>query len=307
MAGTNELRHRIAAVEQTMKITGAMEMVSSNRMRRVMAHIEYNKKYYSYIRQAMHNILESAKEADDVSMHPYLTVRENPRRTVVVISGDKGLCGSYNSLVLRLAEEVLREVPDSSLITVGNVAEDYFRRLGRTPDITMLGIVQDPTMKSARRVTHDLMQLYENNLTDEIVIVHTAFYGATKGRPVQLRLLPIRLEDYDEESELGDSRYYEPGGVSEMEYLPDRKSVFDRLVPQFLIGLVFGVMVQAYAGEHYARMNAMHASTDNAGDMLKGLQLQYNLARQSAITNEIAEITGAAEILQSKSRPMNIP
>jgi F-type H+-transporting ATPase subunit gamma len=288
MASTNEIRHRIAAVEQTSKITGAMEMVSSNRMRRVMSHIEYNKKYFDYIRMAMREILSSSEGVT----HPYLTERPERRRTYIVIAGDKGLCGPYNASVIALAEQQLEEFPESTLITIGNTAEDHFRRRGRIPDITMLGIVQDPTMKAARRISRDIMNLYDEELTDEIHVIYTSFYGATKNKPVKFRLLPVILHDYDDVA-AGRNK------SDEILYHPSQQAVFDELVPQYILGLMFGVMVQAYAGEHYSRMNAMHSSTQNANDMLKTLTTQYNMARQSAITNELSEITGAAEIMRT--------
>jgi F-type H+-transporting ATPase subunit gamma len=290
MASPIEIRHRISAVQQTAKITGAMEMVSSNRMRRVMGHIAYNRQYFGYIRKMMREMMFSA---DEIS-HPYLHERPGGRRTYIVISGDKGLCGAYNASVLGFAENCLRENPDSTLITIGNTAEDHFRRHGIVPDITMLGIVQDPTMKTARRLAREVMHLIDDGLTDEIHVVYTSFYGETKGKPVEFRLLPIVLHDYEDVTDAE--------RLSEMMYLTTPQAMFDQLVPQYVLGLLFGVMVQAYAGEHYARMNAMHSSTDNARDMLKSLTTQYNLARQSAITNEIAEITGAAEILKGSER-----
>lgn len=288
MASVNEIRQRIDAVEQTRKITGAMELVSSTRVRRVMSHIDYNRQYFSYIRTAMREILASSEDVK----HPYLTGRPTGRRTYIVISGDKGLCGSYNSNVLALAEKRLESHPGSSLITIGNTADLFFRRKGIIPDITMYGIVQDPTMRAARRISREIMHLYDADLTDDIHIIFTSFYGKSKGKPTEFRLLPIKLHDYDD---LGDLRFHE-----ELLYHPSPESVLDQLVPQYVIGLVFGMMVQAYASEHFARMNTMHSSTQNAGDMLKALTTQYNLARQSAITNELSEITGAAEILRGE-------
>lgn len=286
MPNVNEIRQHIVAVEQTSKITGAMEMVSSNRMRRVMSHIEYNKQYFDYIRAAMREILDTSEGFTN----PYLTIKDGGRRTYIVITADKGLCGAYNSNVIELTEQRLEEFPDSSLITVGNTGEEYFRRSGRMPDVSMLGIVQDPTMKAARRFMREVMALYDNGLTDEIHIVYTAFYGARKNQATELRVLPIILPDYVDVPDHYKDR--------ELIYHPSPEAVFDELVPQYILGLLFGVMVQAYASEHYSRMNAMHSSTQNASDMLKALKTQYNMARQASITNELSEITGAAEILR---------
>ena len=288
MTGTNEIKHRINAVEQTKKITGAMEMVSSNRMRQMMGHIGQNRIYFSNIRRMMREVLVTSQ---DVS-HPFFEARPRHRTTFVVISGDKGLCGSHNSNVLNYAMGRIRETTtETSLVTMGNTAEDFFHSRGMTPDISFMGIVQDPTLQKAREVAHELTKLFVLELTDDIHVVYTSFYGASKGVPVEFRLLPVRLHDYD------DVRNAEE--LQDILYHPSAQSVFDILVPQYVIGLIFGVMVQAYASEHFARMNAMHSATTNAKEMLGNLRVKYNLARQSAITNEIAEITGAAEVLNS--------
>ena len=282
MAKTNEIRHRILAIEQTKKITGAMEMVSSNRMNQVMTHIEQNRIYFANIRRTMKELLSTF---DDVR-HPYLVGRQRHKTTFMVISGDKGLCGSHNSTVLNYALSRLNETPGAALITLGNTAEEFFHMRNINPDISMLGIVQDPTLAKAREVASSLNNLYERELTDDLRIIFTSFYGVSKGKPVEFRLLPIILHDYD------DVRDAEP--LSEIMYHPSAQTVLDILVPQYVIGLVFGVLVQAYASEHLARMNAMHSATTNAQDILGDLRIRYNMARQSAITNEIAEIMGAS-------------
>jgi len=286
MANTNEIRHRINAVEQTAKITGAMEMVSSNRMRRVMNHIEYNQEYLKHIRISMREILNATTDFSN----PYLSTREAGRRAYFVITGDKGLAGAYNSNVIELAEQCFAEYPDAKLITVGNTGDAYFRRRGRTPNLSLTGIVQDPTMKSARRMSRYIMKLYDEQLADDIFFVYTTFYGEYKNKAVVRRVLPILMSDYADVT--GDHK------DRDVIYHPSPEAAFAELVPQYVLGLVFGMMVGAYASEHYSRMNAMHASTQNANDMLKDLRTQYNLARQSAITNELSEITGAAEILR---------
>ena len=265
-----------------------MELISSNRMKQVMSHIEHNRRYFTYIRRTMKELLTSSQ---DVS-HPFLLTRPRRHLTYMVISGDKGLCGSYNSAVLNFALDRINAHPGSGLITLGHTAEAFFHTRGITPDICLLGIIQDPTLSRARELARELTFLYEEELTDELHIVFTSFYG-TKGVPVEFRLLPVRLHDYD------DVRDAE--ALQEIMYHPSAQTLIDMLIPQYIIGLVFGVMVQAYASEHYARMNAMRSATANAQEMIDDLQMKYNLARQSAITNEIAEITGAAEILRENS------
>ncbi|NLT13531.1 MAG: ATP synthase F1 subunit gamma [Clostridiales bacterium] len=287
MASPTEIRHHIAAVDQTKKITGAMEMVSSTRMKRVMSHIEQNRRYFDSVQQTMKKLLTTSQGVS----HPYLRgVPENGHCAYIVISGDKGLCGSYNHNILQFALANIRQHEKHSVITIGNTAEDFFRSLGVIPDITLLGIAQDPALARARILIRDIMNIFESGETDEVRVVYTSFYGETKNQPVMRRLLPILLDDYAEISGAET--------LSEIIFHPSPQEVFDLLVPQYILGILFGVMVQAYASEHFARMNAMHNSTTNAQEMLKTLRTKYNMARQSAITNEIAEITGAAEILR---------
>ncbi len=291
MASPTEIRHHIAAIEQTKKITGAMEMVSSTRIKRVMGHIEQNRRYFDSVQKTMKEILTSSQGVT----HRYLNeAPENGHCTFIVISGDKGLCGAYNHIVLQRALEVINEKPNHSIMTIGNTAEDFFHARSMTPDVAFLGLAQDPTLSRARVLVRDIIGLFDSDQTDEIRIVYTSFYGETKNKPVVRRLLPIRLDDYSDISGVET--------LSDIMYHPSAQVVFDKLIPQYILGLLFGVMVQAYASEHFARMNAMHSATTNAQDMLKNLRTRYNMARQSAITNEIAEITGAAEILRNGDR-----
>ena len=288
MQKANEIREHISAIEQTRKITGAMEMISSNRMRQVMGHIEHNRSYFTNIRRTIKEILVSSQ---DVS-HPFLLERERHHCTYIVISGDKGFCGAHNSTVLNFALERFKENPGSGLITLGHTAESFFKSHGIIPDISMMGIVQDPTLARAREVASELTDLYERTATDEIRAIYTSFYGDTKRQPVEARLLPVFIHDY---VDIRDAQELE--GII---YHPSAQAVFDIMVPQFVLGLWFGIMVQAYASEHFARMTAMRSATTNAKEMIDKLNTQYNLARQSAITNELAEIADAAEILKDE-------
>ena len=286
MQKPNEIREHILAVEQTKKITGAMELISSTRMRQVMGHIEHNRNYFTYIRRTMKEILASSQ---DIS-HPFLYEREREHCTYVVFSGDKGFCGAHNNNVLNFALSRIREHSGCGLVTLGHTAESFFPAHGVIPDICMRGIVQDPTLDRAREVADELTSLYTRELTDEIRIIYTSFYGDTKRQPTEARLLPLLLPDYD------DVRDAEQ--MDEIMYHPSAQTVFNQMVPQYVVGFMFGIMVQAYASEHFARMTAMRSATTNAKDMIDNLSTQYNLVRQSAITNELSEIADAAEILK---------
>ena len=258
-----------------------------------MGHIEYNRRYFTYIRRTMKEILTSSRDVT----HPFIIQRERRRRsrhcTYVVISGDKGFCGSYNSAVLNYALDRIGQHDSYGLITLGHTAESFFRSRGITPDACLLGIVQDPTLARAREVASLLTDLFETKNTDEICVVYTSFYGETKRQPTHSRILPVLLPDYDDIRDAAD--------MEDILFHPSAQEVFNLMVPQYAVGFMFGVLVQAYASEHFARMTAMHSATTNAKEMIEKLNTQYNLVRQSAITNELAEIADAAEILRGEN------
>ena len=260
MPQTLDLRRRMTAVSQTKKITGAMQIVSSTRMKRVMSRIEYNHRYFNTVQRTMKELLLSSR---DIS-HPYLDDSRGNRRTCIVISGDKGLAGDYNAKVLEFALQYLQPQEEGGgLVTLGHTADAFFEARGITPDVSYSGVVQDPTLDRARGMLYDVLRMYESGLADEILVIYTSFYGETKNQPVMRRLLPIKLADY------GDVKQAQE--LSEILYEPSAQVVFDMLVPQYVLGILFGVLVQAYASEHYARMTAMQRATQNADEMLGAL------------------------------------
>lgn len=285
MEKANEIRKHIGAVEETRKITNAMYLVATSRLRKVMSHIESNKKYYMRIQKAMKDILNRSENLS----HRYLT-DSGDRTTFIVVAGDKGLAGSYNADVLNFAMDKITGCKNEiSLISVGLVAGDFLRSHGLHPDIEMTGTIQSPSLGYARKIAFDIMDIYDRGLTDEAHIIYTSFFGKTKNMPVERRLLPLMKSDYD------DIKGSPHAGT--IIYEPSMEELFSHLVPQYLIGIVFEALVQSYASEHYARMNAMQSATRNADEMLKKLKTEYNMARQSAITQEITEITGLSETL----------
>ena len=218
MASPSEIRHHIAAVEQTKKITGAMELVSSTRMKRVMRHIEQNRLYFENVQRTMKELLLTSQNVS----HPYLceTCNDNTGHcTFIVISGDKGLCGSYNHNILQLALDNILQHEHHSIITIGNTAEEFFRKNNMTPDISLLGIAQDPSLSKARVLVREVMDLFDSGHTEEVRIVYTSFYGKTKNKPVVRRLLPILLDDYSDISEIET--------LHEIMYHPSPQEVFD--------------------------------------------------------------------------------
>ena len=283
MAEIHEIKHRLAAVAQTRQITNAMYLISSTRMKHEMRRVEYSKEYFGRARATVKDILEKSRDIN----HPYLMCRTGDRAAFLIIAGDKGLCGSYNSDVLKFALEYVNAHSVHYIETVGRTATSFFRRQGIIPDAEILGAAMSPSLFTARKIVENLFYLYNNNLVDEIYIIYTRFGSASLQTPTCVRLLPLYLEDYDDvkvEFRYNNTMIYEPSPLT----------VFNSLVPQYAIGLAFSTLVQSFASEQCARMNAMNAATQNADEMTEKLSHQYNTERQLAITNEIAEITAGA-------------
>ncbi|MGI6498457.1 MAG: ATP synthase F1 subunit gamma [Oscillospiraceae bacterium] len=286
MQNISDIRHHINAVAETRKITGAMQMVASSHMKKVMSHIEYNQKYFVRLQSTMKGILESSQE----TVHPYLQSRGKDRRTYIVIAGDKGMAGSYNTNLLHFAHAELAAHPGSYLIAVGLKTHQFFRRNGIIPDLEIENYAQDPSLANARALAYHLMSLFDAGQTDGVYIIFTIFSGSVKNTPVVRHLLPLLVGDFDQ--------FQTHALEQDVFYLPSPQEAFDSLVPQYIVSRIFAAFAQAYASEHFARMNAMQSASRNADELLKRLKMQYNMARQAAITQEISEISGAVEALR---------
>jgi F-type H+-transporting ATPase subunit gamma len=223
--------------------------------------------------------------------HPYIGESDGGKAAYVVIAADKGMCGGYNHNVLKLALSAMQKSEERYILTVGQEARAFFDRRGFMVDVEFLHISQNPSLYNARNITNDLLELYENGIMDEVYVVYTRFISAIKQEPRVLKLLPLSVANF---ADIQAEKQYS----GEFYYHPSPKEVFDILVPQYIVGLVYGCLVQSYASEHCARMTAMENATNNAEEMIDNLTRKYNRARQSAITNEISEIIGALDAIK---------
>ncbi len=267
-----------------------MNLISSARMKKVMHHIEYNQLYFTSVQSAMKDILLSPHKVE----HPYLKKRRSGKKLFAVVAGDKGMAGSYNSEILEFAYNIIKRQKQCQVVTIGIIASEFFKSKGIPIEGEVFGMSQDPSLYNARKLAYDIIDRYDVSDTDEVYIIYTSFNNKMISKPSVRRLLPIMINDFK------DIEPTEP--EHEIIYVPSADEVFGELVPQYLVGMIFGAVVQAYAGEHYARMNAMQSATRNADELLKKLKLQYNMARQAAITQEIAEITGATAALSGDNQ-----
>jgi len=288
MISPAEIKNHIKAIKQTRQITAAMYLLSASRMRQTIKRIEYNLVYMQRLRSTLKDILH---HAGGQLGHVYLSGHKKVKtRLFIVISSDKGLCGSYNHQILSFAQKQIQSLSDadSKLAVIGIMGEEYFRRQGIEPDILWRGVIQNPSMYNARRMTEILCEAYGSGSVDEVYVIYTQYKNAMAQEPVMHRLLPLQEEDFRDVS----MEYNYAGDIL---FEPSPEEVFGKLVPQFLIASLFNILIQASTSEHASRTTAMQTATANADEMIEKLEREYNTQRQLQITAELTEIAAATE------------
>ncbi|MDG6305859.1 F0F1 ATP synthase subunit gamma [Glaesserella parasuis] len=288
MAGAKEIRTKIASVRNTQKITKAMEMVAASKMRKTQERMSASRPYSDAIRKVISHI---AKGSIDYK-HPFLTEREVKKVGFLVVSTDRGLCGGLN---INLFKTVLNELKtrkdkgiDARLGLVGNKAVSFFQSMGVEIKAQVTGLGDTPAMEDLVGIVNGMIENYRNGEVDEVYIIYNRFVNTMSQKPTVQKLLPLpELENDDLENK----------GSWDYIYEPNPKVLLDSLLVRYLESQVYQAIVDNLASEQAARMVAMKAATDNAGNLINELQLVYNKARQASITNELNEIVaGAAAI-----------
>ena len=279
MPGTQESRSRIKSVQQTLKITNAMYLISSAKLRRAKGQVERSAPYFHKIAETIAHILRHSPELE----HPYFDQRpdrpaEKRRLGYVVISGDKGLAG---------AETRAKELPGLVLYLVGMVGRAHFQERDVSVQQDFFYTIQNPTMAQAAEMGDRLCQEFLDGKLDEIRVLYTEMVSPMELQVREQKILPLERAHFGAMGKNG-------GYQRQVEYLPSAGSVMSRIVPGYVRGILFGALVEAHCAEENARMSAMKSASDNAGDMLKELSLTYHRARQTAITQEITEVAGSA-------------
>jgi F-type H+-transporting ATPase subunit gamma len=286
MSGLKEIRNRINSVSSTMQITNAMKMVSAAKLKKAQDSITATLPYSNKLSELIKSISASV-DSDESS--PLFEKRELKKPLLIVITSNKGLCGGFNSSIIKevynLASEYGSNTPD--LLTIGKKGNDILRKKFNV--ISSHNEVYDSfSYSSVKEIAEKIMQRFENEEYDEIVLVYNHFKNAATQIITKEQYLPI-LDDSDETSNVQGDYIFEP----------NRAKILEELIPKSLAIQLFKAISDSIAGEHGARMTAMHKATDNATDLRDQLKLTYNKARQTAITNEILEIVGGAEALNS--------
>lgn len=290
MANLKEIRSRISSIDSTRQITSAMKMVSAAKLRRAQDAITQMRPYA----QKLQEILENLSGSLDVSENPYAVERKVEKVLIVAINSNRGLCGAFNNNVNKRVKALIAEHSESrvQVLSIGKKAHEVF---SKTDHATGVGYPTEPyklyddlNFKDASSICETIMDKYENAHLDKVYLVYNSFKNAAVQILQTEQFLPIvPTENEDPESNMLNDYIFEPS----------KEEIVTELIPKSLKTQFYKAILDSHAGEHGARMTAMHKATDNATDMLKDLKLVYNKARQASITNEILEIVAGAEAL----------
>lgn len=287
MASTQQLRQRIGSVKNTKQITKAMELVAASKLRRAQEAANASREFAKIANQ----LLTRIRQLTDVTKHPLFARRTIKSRLIVVVASDRGLAGGYNaSLLKQFANELQKDQAtgvNSTIITVGKKATAF---TGKVHDLKVIGayhdFVDNPTAENLRPILITAVEGFKNRDYDAVDIVYTDFISSIKQTPSTARLLPVAFNDVSLSSHLQDAVFE-----------PSPNKVLEEVTERFVEVSMMQYMLESAASEHSSRMLAMKNATDNANDIVDDLTLALNTARQAAITQELAEITGGAEAI----------
>ena len=304
MAGgkERELRRRIDSVQNTKKITRAMELIAATRVVKAQQRAREARPYAEQITTVIENLAAGGAEID----HPLLRKAEKVTRVgVIVISSDRGLAGPYNSSVIRAAERQVQnarsEGAEYSLIVIGKKARDYFAFRNYKVESFTEGISDNPTYEDARKIAETVAQLFTDNHIDRVELVYTEFLSIGSQKVATRRFLPLESTETIATEGGGDSK-----NTDSFEFEPSPEAVLESLLPRYVEARLFGALLESAASEHANRQRAMKSATDNAEELIVKLDREMNRARQDAITTEIMEIIGGAEALGDDEQPEDL-
>ena len=292
MPSSKLLKERIESIQDTMKITNAMYLISSSKLRKARQNYQNVLPYFTRMRDTISRVVPPLP---DEPVHPFFHEREkeDPIRAYVVLTADKGMAGAYNQNLLKFLKEQCGSDPNARFYVIGQTG--YRALLHKDPRLVEefhYGATA-PTLQRARDITVDAIDDFKSGKLDEIYLIYTKIQNALTSEPVMERLLPLDREHLKPAPKgLGDPR-------GEVEMFPDAKTVFEQTAPIYMHGMIFGAMTESFCAEQSARMTAMDSATKSANDMIHELQLEYNRTRQGSITQEITEIIGGAAAVQS--------
>lgn len=298
MANTREIQSRMKSIRDTMKITNAMYMISSTKLRKAKKNLEETEPYFFTLLSMIARILRHLPEIEN----KYFDTREKKTpeertRGLVVVTADKGLAGAYNHNVLKLAEQQMKECGHYKLFVVGELGRQYFATRGIPVAEHFHYTAQNPTLHRARIISEMILEQFKAEELDEVYIIYTSMRNSINTETEMLQLLPMVKEDYTKH-EIQRSGIYQ----EELVLKPTPHAVLDNIIPDSVMGYVYGALVESFCSEQNSRMLAMEAANKNATAMIHDLSIEYNRVRQALITQEITEVVAGAKAQKKKKK-----
>lgn len=292
MAGSlNEIKSKIASTKKTSQITGAMQMVSASKLAKSEQLAQSFQIYASKVRQITTDLLRGELMASDTS-NPMLIRRPVQKSGYIVITSDSGLKGSYNSSILKAVMGMIEQDHDSKdeyeIIAIGSMGADFFRARGINPVFELRGLADNPSFEEVQKIISTSVEMYKNELFDELYVCYNHHVNSLTSQVRVQQMLPVEDLDHNEAD----------GYTATFELEPNREVILEQLLTQYAESTIYGAILDAKTAENAAGMTAMQTATDNAKNVINDLTIQYNRARQAAITQEITEIVAGASALE---------
>lgn len=289
MANIREIKSRIKSIREIMKITNAMYLISSSKLKKARKSLNATLPYFETLQSTIQDILIRAPHMHQVFFERREEIPTEDRKIgYIVITADKGLAGSFNHNVIKRAEEEMAKNKNNYLFVVGQVGRQYFSRKDVKVDLEFLYTAQNPTLYRARNMSEVILDLFEKGHLDDVYIIYTKMVTSMKSEVECVKVLPLERRKFERRA----------AGYQHAKFEPSPEEVMNHLIPNYVKGLIFGMLVESFSSEQQARMIAMESATNSAKDMIKDLDLLYNRARQAAITQEITEIVSGAKSLK---------
>ncbi len=297
MAGTKEIKTRIESVQETKKITNAMYLIASTKLRKARQELDNTRPYFEALRREIKRIFRTVENKMLDSPYFYPAQGAPPLDGAygcLVITADKGLAGAYNQNAIKEALKLLEQHPDTKLFVVGEYGRRFFASHNIPIEHSFLYTAQNPTMARAREISALLLEHFLRHELEKIFVVYTDMASAMSFQTRCTRVLPFHRTYF------ADTALTEPPVTSQFEFLPDVNSVLDSMMPSYVSGFIYSALIASFCCEQQARMTAMDSANQNAEKLLGELSLEFNRVRQSAITQEITEVSAGARAQRKK-------
>lgn len=296
MATTKEIKNRISSVKDTQKITNAMYLIASTKLRKAKNELDRSRPYFNALRGEIKRIFRISENVESRYFYPVTGEHDLPGSYgYLVITADRGLAGAYNQNVIKEATRLMQEHENPKLFVVGEYGRHYFMSRNIPIEKSFLYTAQNPTIHRAREIGSLLLELFRRGELSKIFIIYTDMQGAIDSQVCSTRLLPFHRAQF-----ATDSR--EKTVKTPFEFEPSTQKVLDSIVPSYVTGFIYSALIDSFCSEQNARMNAMDSANRNAQKLLDELSVQYNHIRQSAITQEITEVSSGARSMKKKRK-----